>query len=62
MPGASGKQHAALGVCHEEAQMCRDNDGQPEPDTDLRDTENVPLGEDVKAHFEREVAPCVADA
>lgn len=31
--------------------------GKPQPDTDLRDTENVPLGEDVDAYFEREVLP-----
>ena len=31
----------------ETAAICRDEDGNPEPDPDLRDTENVPLGEDV---------------
>src|SRR5439155_531463 len=34
----------------------------PEPDPDLRDTENVPLGEDVQKFFEREVKPHVLDA
>jgi len=29
--------------------------GKPQPDPDLRDTENVPLDEDVEAYFEREV-------
>ena len=33
-----------------------------EPDTALRDTENVPLGEDVYAYFKREVLPHVPDA
>ena len=33
-----------------------------ESDPDLRDTENVPLGEDVQAFFEREVKPHVPDA
>ncbi len=33
-----------------------------EPDTKLRDFENVPLKEDVQAYFEREVRPHVADA
>ncbi|OFC53776.1 restriction endonuclease subunit M [Acidithiobacillus caldus] len=33
-----------------------------EPDTALRDTENVPLGEDVYAYFAREVLPHVPDA
>ena len=53
---------SALSERDEEAQICRDKDGQPEPDTDLRDTENVPLGEDVNAYFEREVKPYVPDA
>lgn len=33
-----------------------------EPDTGLRDAENVPLGEDVYAYFEREVLPHAPDA
>ena len=33
-----------------------------EPDSDLRDTENVPLKEDVEAYFQREVKPYAADA
>jgi type I restriction enzyme M protein len=36
--------------------------GAPEPDTDLRDTENVPLGEDIHEYFAREVLPHVRDA
>jgi type I restriction enzyme M protein len=36
--------------------------GKPMPDTDLRDTENVPLSEDVQAYFEREVLPHAPDA
>jgi type I restriction enzyme M protein len=36
--------------------------GQPQPDANLRDTENVPLGEDVAAYFKREVLPHAADA
>ncbi len=34
----------------------------PEPDPDLRDTEDVPLEEDVRAYFEREVLPYVSEA
>ena len=34
----------------------------PVPDSSLRDTENVPLGEDIKAYFKREVLPHAADA
>ncbi len=36
--------------------------GQLEPDTSLRDTENVPLTEDIYAYFDREVKPHVPDA
>jgi type I restriction enzyme M protein len=36
--------------------------GKPQPDTSLRDTENVPLGEDVAAYFKREVLPHAPDA
>ena len=35
---------------------------QPQPDSSLRDTENVPLSEDVQTYFEREVLPHVPDA
>ena len=36
--------------------------GKPQPDADLRDTENVPLSEDVEEYFNREVLPHAADA
>jgi type I restriction enzyme M protein len=36
--------------------------GQPLPDSSLRDTENVPLGEDVETYFKREVLPHAPDA
>jgi type I restriction enzyme M protein len=36
--------------------------GKPQPDSSLRDTENVPLGEDVEAYFKREVLPHAPDA
>ncbi len=36
--------------------------GQVKPDTKLRDTEDVPLTEDVEAYFQREVLPHVPDA
>nr|WP_207168586.1 class I SAM-dependent DNA methyltransferase [Thiocystis violacea] len=34
---------AALGERDPEAEICRDAKGQPEPDSELRDTENIPL-------------------
>lgn len=36
--------------------------GTPQPDPELRDTENVPLNEDVQTYFEREVLPHAPDA
>ena len=36
--------------------------GKPQPDSSLRDTENVPLSEDVTAYFKREVLPHAPDA
>ena len=53
---------SALSERDEEADVCTDSKGRPEPDTDLRDYENVPLGESIQAYFEREVKPHVPDA
>ena len=36
--------------------------GKPQPDSRLRDTENVPLSQDVKTYFQREVLPHAPDA
>ncbi|MDP2828918.1 MAG: class I SAM-dependent DNA methyltransferase [Sulfuricellaceae bacterium] len=36
--------------------------GKPQPDSSLRDTENVPLAEDVESYFKREVLPHAPDA
>lgn len=36
--------------------------GKPQPDSSLRDTENVPLGEDISTYFKREVLPHAPDA
>ncbi len=38
------------------------NKGKPEPDTDLRDYENVPLKEEINDYFQREVLPHVPEA
>ncbi|MCD6292707.1 MAG: SAM-dependent DNA methyltransferase [Deltaproteobacteria bacterium] len=37
----------SLGEKDPEAEICRDRQGQPEPDADLRDTENVPFPRDI---------------
>lgn len=52
----------ALADPDETAEIVRDGDGNPEPDPALRDTETVPLREDVDTFFEREVRPHVPDA
>ena len=36
--------------------------GKPQPDSSLRDTENVPLAKDVETYFKREVLPHAPDA
>jgi type I restriction enzyme M protein len=53
---------SALSERDETAAVCRDRDGNPEPDPELRDTESVPLVESVEAFFDREVKPHVPDA
>lgn len=55
---------AVMGALSErdpEADICKSK-GQAEPDTGLRDYENVPLGESIYDYFEREVRPHVPDA
>jgi len=52
----------ALSERDDTAAICLDEDGNPEPDSDLRDTENVPLGDDVQVFFEKEVKSHVPDA
>jgi len=42
--------------------ILKDAKGNLKPDASLRDTENVPLTEDVQTYFEREVLPHAADA
>jgi type I restriction enzyme M protein len=53
---------SALSERDETAEICRDKQGNPEPDPELRDTENVPLKESIEAYFQREVLPHVPDA
>ncbi|WP_044022437.1 type I restriction-modification system subunit M [Bacillus sp. SG-1] len=52
----------ALSQKDETADICIDSKGNPEPDTDLRDTENVPLKESINEYFKREVKPHVPNA
>ena len=52
----------ALSEKDETADVCMKNKTDVEPDTDLRDTESIPLKEDVQEYFEREVLPHIPDA
>lgn len=52
----------ALSERDPDAMACTDSKGSLEPDADLRDYENVPLGQCVHEYFEREVLPHVSDA
>lgn len=42
---------------HEDATICKNSKGEIEANPDLRDTERVPLEEDIDQYFEREVQP-----
>jgi len=53
---------SALSERDETADVCTDSKGNPEPDTGLRDTENVPMTESIDDYFAREVKPHVPDA
>lgn len=53
---------SALSEKDETADICRDSKDRPEPDPDLRDTERVPITEDIEEYFEKEVRPYNPDA
>ena len=53
---------SALAERDTSADICTDGKGRPEPDPDLRDSENVPLKENIHAYFKREVLPNLPDA
>ncbi|MEU8072332.1 class I SAM-dependent DNA methyltransferase [Micromonospora sp. NPDC049151] len=52
----------AFSVSDPEGEVQTDRKGNPLPDPDLRDNENVPLGEDIHDYLKREVVPHVPDA
>lgn len=53
---------SALGERDPSAEICRDRKGMPEPDPQLRDSEIVPVKEDVEEFLRREVLPNCPDA
>lgn len=52
----------AIGERNENADVCKDAKGNVESDSTLRDTESIPLKEDINKYFEREVKPHAPDA
>lgn len=53
---------SSLSERDEEADVVTDKKGNFQPDSELRDYENVPLKEDIKEYMDREVLPYVPDA
>ena len=53
---------ATVGLKDPAAQPMKDEKGNVMPDADLREFENVPLGQDIRDYFAREVLPHVPDA
>ena len=51
-----------IGEHDDEAEICKDKDGNPEVDNELKDIERVPLKESVQEYFEREIKPYMPDA
>jgi len=64
-PLSASEIRSFLSSCGERDETCApafDSKGRKAPDPSLRDTENVPLSEDVQAYFKREVLPHAPDA
>jgi type I restriction enzyme M protein len=53
---------SAISIPDPEGEVQHERDGTPLPDPDLRDYENIPLGESIDAYFAREVTPHIPDA
>lgn len=63
LPGPVDKaMWSAVSVADPEGERQTDRKGDPLPDPDLRDNENVPLDEDIDSYMQREVLPHVPDA
>jgi len=52
----------ALGEQDNAGDICVDASGDPLPDSSLRETQNVPWGQDLDEYFEHEIRPFAADA
>ncbi len=54
--------YEVFGTHDDDAEAVTDSKGHLEPDSNLRDTENVPLGESIQEYFGREVSPYMSGA
>ncbi|GAA4758884.1 type I restriction-modification system subunit M [Citricoccus nitrophenolicus] len=61
-PAAFRKIVDEFGEQDDDGELVTGRNGKPEANTALRDTENVPWGEDIHEYLEREVKPFVPDA
>lgn len=52
----------ALSEQNADAEICRDGNGNPEYDTDLREKERIPITEDPYEYFKREIEPYTTNA
>ena len=52
---------SVFGIKSPDYDICRDKKGEPMPDPDLKDFENIPLNEDFESYMKREVLPFAAD-
>ncbi|MCI8336185.1 MAG: SAM-dependent DNA methyltransferase [Peptococcaceae bacterium] len=62
LKGRKDKLLSCLSEVNPDADIAYDKKGNKIPDTNLRDTETVPLKENIQEYFEREVLPHVPDA
>jgi len=51
-----------LAETNPDGEIVLDTNGKPVPDSELRDTEIIPSGQDIKEYFDREVKPHMPDA
>lgn len=51
-----------IGKQDDEAEICTDENGNPEPNNDLKDVERIPLTQDIYEYFRKEVNPYMPDA
>src|SRR5699024_5662012 len=61
-PAALKAVLAELSEHDDQGELVTKRNGDPEPNTELRDTENVPWDQDIHQYLEKEVKPFIPDA